>query len=60
MHVHITKVNGNAKFWLEPIVGLADYNGLKAHELKELEKLVREHYDEIKTAWQKFFKTSPR
>lgn len=60
MHVHVTKAGGNAKFWIEPIVALADYDGLKAHELKELERLVRDHYDEIKEAWQKYFKTSSR
>ena len=25
MHVHITSADGNAKFWLEPIVALANY-----------------------------------
>ena len=27
MHVHITSPDGEAKFWIEPLVALANYSG---------------------------------
>jgi hypothetical protein len=53
MHVHIKGPQGRAKFWLEPIIALADYRGLKTHELKEIEKIVIERQKEFQDAWKK-------
>ncbi len=47
IHVHVTCENGEAKFWLEPLVSLAVYHGLNSRKLVELQKLVEEHRDEI-------------
>jgi hypothetical protein len=47
--------NGRAKFWLEPIIALADYRGLKTHELKEIEQFIGKHLQEFKDEWQKHF-----
>lgn len=55
MHVHIQHSNGEAKFWLEPIIELAQNFGLSAQELKQIEKLVKSHEQEIKNAWHKHF-----
>jgi len=55
MHVHITCADGEAKFWIEPIVSLASYEGLKKRQLKEVQSLVEEHLDEISKAWKKHF-----
>lgn len=57
MHVHVTGPKGEAKFWLEPIVALTDYEGLNPRELKQLEKIVYEKRDEIIKAWKKHFNT---
>jgi hypothetical protein len=46
---------GEAKFWLEPSVTLARSIGLSAGELKAIEDIVKEHEDEIKSAWRKHF-----
>ena len=54
-HVHIEGQNGKAKFWLEPILALADYHGMKTHELKEIEKIIGDHKQEFKDAWDKHF-----
>jgi hypothetical protein len=43
MHVHVSCPDGEAKFWLEPIVSLYDYVGLSAKQLKEMQKGVEEH-----------------
>ena len=55
MHVHITSPDGEAKFWLEPVIALADYSGYSDRQLKELAKVVNEHAKEIKNHWKKHF-----
>ncbi|MEN6376041.1 MAG: DUF4160 domain-containing protein [Smithella sp.] len=55
MHVHITCEEGEAKFWIEPIVSLAMYYNLNSRRLKELQKLVEEHKNEIIKKWKKYF-----
>lgn len=56
MHVHISSPDGEAKFWLEPMVALADYSGYSERQLKELSKLVEKHAKEIEKAWKKHFR----
>ncbi len=55
MHVHIECAEGEAKFWIEPIVSLATYCKLNKRKLKTLQSLVEEHKNEIARAWQKHF-----
>lgn len=54
-HVHVTTADGNAKFWLEPAVALADTHGLKSRELVTLEGIVRERKDEFIKSWNEHF-----
>jgi len=54
-HVHVSAAGGNAKFWLEPTIALAGYHHLDAHIVRQIDILVREHADEIRTAWDKHF-----
>jgi hypothetical protein len=56
MHVHVSSSNGEAKFWLEPIIALAQHVNLSQKELKEIENIVKEKSSEIKKAWQRHFK----
>ena len=55
MHVHVYHTDGEATFWLEPTVELAQNLGLSAKELREAEDLVRSHEQEIRDAWYKHF-----
>ena len=55
MHVHIQSADGEAKFWLEPIIALADNIELKSKELKKVQQVVEERRDEIIEAWKKHF-----
>ena len=50
MHVHIASPDGEVKFWIEPLVALADYKGLTKRELGELEKVVKDHVKDITEA----------
>ena len=54
-HVHVSHAEGEAKFWLEPSVELADNSGLNAAKLAAALDLVRRHESEIHTAWEKHF-----
>ena len=55
MHVHIECEKGEAKFWIEPIVSLATYAGLKPNQLNEIQKIVEKRKDEITKEWKKHF-----
>jgi hypothetical protein len=55
MHVHVESENGRAKFWLEPIIALADYREYRQHELNEIEQLVRKHQEKFTNEWKKHF-----
>jgi len=57
MHVHVMSPQGEAKFWLEPIISLDRYIGLSKRQLNECQKLIKENENEIKKAWQKHFKS---
>lgn len=55
LHVHVSSPEGEAKFWIEPILALADHTGLSARELAKMQHLVEEHHDEIVRAWHARF-----
>ena len=56
IHVHVSCEDGEAKFWLDPVVALAKNYGLNPRQLKELQKIVERHKDEITKAWHKHFR----
>lgn len=49
-HIHVKADRNEAKFWLDP-PGLAANYGFKAHELTEIERLVRERRADLLEAW---------
>jgi hypothetical protein len=55
IHIHVTCADGEAKYWLEPIVALAFSHGVNPRQLGEVQKIVKEREDEIREAWQKHF-----
>ncbi|MBW1759179.1 MAG: DUF4160 domain-containing protein [Deltaproteobacteria bacterium] len=55
MHVHIYCENGEAKFWLEPEIELARNYRLSRLQLKQIEEIIEEHYNEFTGAWQTHF-----
>lgn len=55
LHVHINHTDGEAKFWLEPTIELAQNFGLSAKHLREAEELVKTHEHRIRTAWRQHF-----
>ena len=55
MHVHIYCGDGEAKFWLEPDLELANNVHLSRSQLKEIEQIIEDHHDELKRAWHQHF-----
>jgi hypothetical protein len=56
LHIHVQGSSGEAKFWLEPRVAVAENHGLSVQALNKALSLVLEHEDEIRSSWQKHFK----
>lgn len=54
-HIHVSSPDGEAKFWLAPIISLHSYSGLSLRHLRELQKVVEERKDEIIRAWKEHF-----
>jgi hypothetical protein len=55
MHVHVHGAEGEAKFWLEPELKLDRNFGLSSGQLKQIEEIIKDHYDDLVRAWQKHF-----
>ena len=55
MHIHILSPDGEEKFWIDPVVALADYSGFSDRQIKELAKVVEKHAKEIEKAWKRHF-----
>jgi hypothetical protein len=49
-HIHVKAAEDQAKFWLDPIALASNY-GFRAHELNEIERIVRHHQSEFLEAW---------
>ncbi len=55
MHVHVVSGDGEAKFWLEPEIELSKNYHYSRSQLKNIESLIEEHYNELVIAWQQHF-----
>ena len=55
MHVHVQCPDGEAKFWLEPVIALAQNHGLSEQQLRAAKLLIEGHAGEIRSAWKKHF-----
>jgi hypothetical protein len=53
--VHAQHAIGQAKFWLEPEVELAQNYGLGQRRVSTAYRLIKEHEDEIRAAWESHF-----
>lgn len=55
IHVHVISGDGEAKFWLEPEIQMAKNYGYSRKQIKEVETLIEDHYDELISAWREYF-----
>ena len=54
-HVHVISSNGEAKFWLEPIVSLANSSGWSSKEIRKVQLIVEREHAKFRKAWKDFF-----
>lgn len=54
-HVHVICPDGEAKYWLEPKVELAQNQGLNERKLRTVQRVIEENYDAIRAAWRRHF-----
>ncbi len=57
MHVHVYSGDGEVKYWLEPEIELARNHHLSRVQLRYIEQLIEDHYDELTNAWREHFPT---
>ena len=55
IHVHVQCAEGEAKYWLEPAIELAQNYGLNERQLRSVKALIETHADDIRDAWAKHF-----
>jgi hypothetical protein len=55
MHVHVRSSEGEAKFWIKPMIALADYSGYSERQIRELAKIVEKYEKEIQKSWELYF-----
>jgi hypothetical protein len=55
MHFHVDAPDGESNFWMEPKVELARNHRFSEQDLARIRKLVEEHEDVIRTAWNEHF-----
>ncbi|MBI5243016.1 MAG: DUF4160 domain-containing protein [Elusimicrobia bacterium] len=54
-HIHVRKERRLAKFFVEPVIGLASSWGMTSSELNRLERVVEEHAQMIRRKWNEHF-----
>ena len=55
LHVHVSCGDGEAKFWLEPRIQLAQNFGLSDRQLGHVQALIRKREGVIRDAWHRHF-----
>lgn len=54
-HIHVHHAEGEAKFWIEPEIELAQNHGLSASRVAAARLLIRRHEHETREAWRAHF-----
>ena len=55
MPVHVASSEGDAKFWLEPELKLAENDGIPEREISTVAKILERRRHEVEAAWRKHF-----
>jgi len=59
-HTHIDRENVSVKFWLDPDVSLAENYGFSRREVRDLERISRDHLETLRNEWDAFCPSSTR
>lgn len=55
VHIHVSKGNGYAKIWLEPVESHYFY-GFKSQEQRQIILIVQENIEQFKIKWHEYFR----
>jgi len=58
VHVHVLGAGGDAKYWVSPVVALAESDGFDSRTLRELLGVVEQNAELIERAWNEHFGSS--
>lgn len=47
-HIHVIKVENEAKFWLEPVIELVENYGFNSKEVKKITQIVEQYGNEFR------------
>ena len=47
-HIHVIRAENEAKFWLEPVIELAENYGFNSKEIKNITQIIEQYGDEFK------------
>lgn len=56
VHVHVSKGNGAAKYWLEPEINEAYSYGFTIRERRDIREIIQLNSDLLKKKWHEYFK----
>lgn len=54
VHIHVEKGDCYAKFWLEPVMNVTNYN-FTSKELKQISLIIERNKEQIKREWNEYF-----
>ncbi|ADV81095.1 DUF4160 domain-containing protein [Terriglobus saanensis] len=55
VHIHVDSAEGEAKFWMQPVIHVAYNDGYSARTLRQLHEIVEANRNRIERAWYDFF-----
>ena len=58
--MHVDRGGLTMKLWLDPDVLSADSHGFSRRELREIERIAREHLEQLRNEWNSFCTGSGR
>jgi len=50
-HIHVTKADGIAKYWLDPKIKCHSTKGFTAREIRQIEEIINENYVLLINEW---------
>ncbi|MDQ2998339.1 MAG: DUF4160 domain-containing protein [Chloroflexota bacterium] len=52
--MHVDHGALSVKLWLDPDIRVADNHGYSRRELREIERIAREHVEQLRDEWDRF------
>ena len=56
IHIHVRGAGGEAKFWIAPLVRVADSDGFDSRTLRKLSEVVEQNIELIERSWNENFR----